>query len=104
MSPICAGSGFRPLLAGRRRDRRGHYRIDGTNIGVRCGGIEVRPGDHVVADEDGVAVAPKERYDEVVPLATKWQADKQALVPLIQKHGSYLKAMQERDAAGPRPR
>jgi regulator of RNase E activity RraA len=76
----------------------GHYRIDATNVPVQCGGIEVRPGDYVVADEDGIAVAPKERYAEVVPIARKWQSAKQALLPLIEKNGSYIKAMQERDA------
>lgn len=77
----------------------GHYRIDGTNVPVECGGIEVRPGDYVVADEDGVAVAPKERYPEIVVAAKQWQRDKEALLPLIEKDGSYLKALQELDAA-----
>ncbi|MGA3239135.1 MAG: RraA family protein [Bryobacteraceae bacterium] len=77
----------------------GHYRIDGANVAVQCGGIEVRPGDYVVADEDGIAVAPQERYPEVIAAAKEWQSDKQALLPLIEKYGSYLKAMQERDAA-----
>jgi regulator of RNase E activity RraA len=81
----------------------GHYRIAGTNVPVQCGGIEVKPGDIVVADEDGIAVAPKERYAEVAAIAEKWQSDKQALLPLIEKNGSYLKAMQERDAAKPKP-
>jgi regulator of RNase E activity RraA len=81
----------------------GHYRIDATNVPVQCGGIDVRPGDYVVADEDGIAVAPKERYVEVVVIAEKWQRAKQALLPLIEKNGSYLKAMQERDAARPQP-
>jgi regulator of RNase E activity RraA len=76
----------------------GHYRIDGANVPIQCGGIEVRPGDYVVADEDGIAVAPKERYPEVVVAAKEWQSDKQALLPLIEKYGSYLRALQERDA------
>lgn len=77
----------------------GHYRVEATNVAVSCGGIEVRPGDIVVADEDGIAVAPKERYDDLLPLAEKFHNDKQALLPLIAKYGSYVKAMQERDAA-----
>jgi regulator of RNase E activity RraA len=77
----------------------GHYRIDGANVPVECGGIEVGPGDYVIADEDGIAVAPKERYPEVAAIAKEWQSDKQALLPLIEKYGSYLKALQERDAA-----
>lgn len=81
----------------------GHYRIEGTNVPVECGGIEVRPGDYVVADEDGIAVSPKEHYAEVVVVAKGWQSDKQALLPLIEKHGSYVKAMQERDAAKQKP-
>jgi regulator of RNase E activity RraA len=81
----------------------GHYRIAGMNVPVQCGGIEVRPGNYVVADEDGIAVAPKERYAEAVVIAREWQSDKQALVPLIEKHGSYIKAMQERDGAKRKP-
>ncbi len=75
----------------------GHYRFAGANVPVPCGGIEVRPGDIVVADEDGVAVAPHDRYADILAAAQKWQSDKRALIPLIEKYGSYLKAMQERD-------
>ena len=53
----------------------------------------------MVADEDRIAVAPQERYREVVVAATEWQSDKQALLPLIEIYGSYLKAMRGRDAA-----
>jgi regulator of RNase E activity RraA len=81
----------------------GHYRIDGINVEVQCGGIEVRPGDYIVADMDGVAVAPKDRYLEVLAAAKKLQDDKLALLPLIEKHGSYIKAMQEREAGKRKP-
>jgi len=77
----------------------GHYRLDAVNVPVPCGGIEVAPGDFLFGDEDGVAAAPKARYAEVIPAARKWQADKQALLPLIEKHGSFLKAVQQRDAS-----
>jgi 4-hydroxy-4-methyl-2-oxoglutarate aldolase len=80
----------------------GHYRIVGTNIPVECGGIEVRPGDIVVADEDGVAVAPRERYADILAAAQKWQSEKRALIPLIEKYGSYLKALQDRGSGGKR--
>ena len=75
----------------------GHYRIAGTNVPIECGGIEVRPGDMVVADDDGVAVAPREHYAEILAAAEKWQSEKRALIPLIEKHGSYLKALRERN-------
>jgi 4-hydroxy-4-methyl-2-oxoglutarate aldolase len=73
-------------------------------VPVRCGGINVRPGDIIVGDEDGIAVAPRERIDEVMSVATKWQEDRNALLPLIAKHDSYMKAMQERDDTHKRPR
>jgi len=73
----------------------GHYRVEGTNVPIMCGGIEVRPGDYIVADEDGVAVAPKERQQEVLVEAKRIQSEERALLPLLEKHGSYMKAMQE---------
>jgi len=73
----------------------GHYRLAGINVPVWCGGIEVMPGDYVVADEDGVAVAPRENYAEVVALAKKMRREDQALLPLIEKYGSFTKAWQE---------
>jgi 4-hydroxy-4-methyl-2-oxoglutarate aldolase len=74
----------------------GHYRVAATNVAVRCGGIDVRPGDIVVGDEDGIAAAPRERYDEILVVAAAWQEDKRALLPLIAQHGSYAAAMRAR--------
>jgi 4-hydroxy-4-methyl-2-oxoglutarate aldolase len=76
----------------------GHYRVEAVNVAVRCGGIEVEPGDFIFGDEDGVSLAPRARFAEIAPAARKFESDKQALLPLIEKHGSYLKAMQERNA------
>jgi 4-hydroxy-4-methyl-2-oxoglutarate aldolase len=36
---------------------------------VRCGGVEVRPGDIVVADEEGIVVVPAARAAEVLAAA-----------------------------------
>lgn len=79
----------------------GHYRVEGTNVPITCGGIEVNPGDYIVADEDGVAVAPKERHQEVLIEAKRIQSDERALLILIEKHGSYMKALQEQRATKP---
>jgi len=38
------------------------------NVDVVCGGVIVRPGDTVVADDDGIAVVPADRVDEVMEL------------------------------------
>jgi Demethylmenaquinone methyltransferase len=73
----------------------GHYRLAGVNVSIVCGDIEVSPGDFVVGDEDGVAVAPKQLYQEVLTRAKGLRLEKQEILPLIVKYGSYTKAMQE---------
>ncbi len=35
-----------------------HYRFAGANVPVTCDGVEVRPGDIVAADGDGVVIVP----------------------------------------------
>jgi 4-hydroxy-4-methyl-2-oxoglutarate aldolase len=77
----------------------GHYRLAGVNVPVMCGGIEVSPGDFVVADADGVAVVPKDRYQEVLAKAKSLRREKQELLPLIAKYRSYTKALQEHTRA-----
>jgi regulator of RNase E activity RraA len=57
--------------------------------------------DYVVADEDGVAIAPKDRYQEVIVDAKRRRREKEALLPLLEKNGSYMKAVQESNAAKP---
>jgi len=39
------------------------------NVSIQCGGVEVAPGDMVVADDDGVVVCPKDKIDEVLKVA-----------------------------------
>ena len=36
------------------------------DIPIVCGGLEVRPGDYVYGDMDGVVVVARERHDEIV--------------------------------------
>ena len=43
------------------RERRGELEVS-----VVCGGLDVRPGDLVYGDADGVVVVPYERHDEIV--------------------------------------
>ncbi|VEU39366.1 unnamed protein product [Pseudo-nitzschia multistriata] len=47
---------------------------------VTCGGIEVRPGDIVVGDNDGVIVGAPEAFFELVPVAQTIQRIEQELV------------------------
>ena len=46
-------------------------RIGSLNETARCGGVEVSPGDIVVADEEGIVVVPSTRADEVLQAAQK---------------------------------
>ncbi len=48
-----------------------------ANVPVHCGGVEIRPGDYVAADIDGVIVIPADVYadvmDEVLGILSKEQ-------------------------------
>jgi 4-hydroxy-4-methyl-2-oxoglutarate aldolase len=72
----------------------GHYRLAGVNVPVVCGGIEVSPGDFIAGDEDGVAVAPRARCQEVIRKAIELRREKKSLMPLIRRYRSYTKALQ----------
>lgn len=47
----------------------GGYSCQAVNVPVACGGVEVLPGDYVVADADGVIVLAPELARDVVPIA-----------------------------------
>lgn len=73
----------------------GHYRLANVGEPVQCGDIQVADGDVIVADEDGVAVAPKDVKDDVFLHASRLRRDKEELLPLIKKFRSYTKAAEE---------
>ena len=73
----------------------GHYATVARNIAVECGGITVRPGDIIVADEDGVVVVPQERADEVLKKAQEIDARENGMFPFIRQFKSLTKAIEK---------
>ena len=60
----------------------GQKNITGSlNIPINCGGVNISPRDIIVADEEGIAVIPAKREDEVYRKA-KSRAEKDAMISL----------------------
>ncbi len=56
------GRGVSPIPAGKNA-------IDDLNIPIVCGGVEVAPGDIVVADEEGIVVIQRSQVDAILQQA-----------------------------------
>lgn len=70
-----------------------HYRFAGRNIALSCGGVEVRPGDIIVADMDGVVVVPNEHAAEVLKRAQELDNSEHSMYPFIEKYKSIREAV-----------
>ena len=55
---FCRGAAIRPHAPS--------LELVGYNIPVVCGGAQVRPGDAIVGDQDGVVVIPSERLQDII--------------------------------------
>jgi 4-hydroxy-4-methyl-2-oxoglutarate aldolase len=58
--------------------RPGRNQIESVNRPINCGGVQVVPGDVVLADGDGVLVVPRARAEEVARYARKIIEDDKA--------------------------
>jgi regulator of RNase E activity RraA len=71
----------------------GHYRFAGSNIPVSCDGVEVRPGDIVAADGDGVVIVPRAKAQEVLALAQEMDFKEHSMYSIIEKYKSIQEAV-----------
>ena len=83
---------------------RGRLIEEGTNVMIRFQGVQVRPGDIVVADDSGVVFIPIELLGETVEKAEKLYAKEQAMIsdlatgmsmPEVGKKYSYEQMLQK---------
>ena len=72
-----------------------HYRFVGYNIPVTCAGVKINPGDLITADEDGVAVIPKEKVAEVLAKSQQLDYTEHATFPFIEQTKSLAEAAKE---------
>lgn len=71
----------------------GRYASVAKNIPVRCAGVTVRPGDIIVASEDGVVRVPQDKAEEVLRKAQEIERKENKMVPLIRQFKSLQEAL-----------
>ncbi|MEK7408504.1 MAG: RraA family protein [Acidobacteriota bacterium] len=72
----------------------GRYASVARQTPVECAGVTVRPGDLIVAGEDGVVVVPQEKAAEVLKRAQEIDVRETKMVPMIKQHRSLAKVIE----------
>lgn len=70
-----------------------HYRFEAMNVPVTCAGVRIAPGDIVAADEDGVAVVPKDKAADVLKKAQDLDDTEHRMYPFIEKYRGIREAV-----------
>lgn len=71
------------------------YASVASNIEVDCAGVKVRPGDIIVAGEDGIVVVPKEREADILKRSREIDEREGNMVPFIKQFRSLGKAIEK---------
>jgi len=71
----------------------GRYKTLAANSPVSIGGVEVRPGDIVVGDVDGIVIVPKEHAEEILDMARDIDAREAEQARLIIESGSLQEGL-----------
>jgi regulator of RNase E activity RraA len=72
----------------------GRYLTVAKGVPVVCGGVEVRPGDIVAGDGDGVVVVPAERAEEVLKVARELDEREAKTMRSVRELKSVKKAIE----------
>lgn len=65
------------------------------NVEVDCGGVKIRPGDIIVAGEDGVVIVPKDQAAAVLKRSQEIDDRESKMVPFIKQFRSLGKAIEK---------
>jgi RraA family protein len=68
-------------------------RVFSTQVPIDCGGVEVRPGDLIYGDHDGVVVASDEEIAELIPAAEEIQRKEQSILEKMDEGRSLLEML-----------
>ena len=83
------GRGVVPVTA------RGRVQQDAFNVLIQVAGVQVRPGDLVIADGSGVVFVPQERAEEVIAAAERLAARQAAMVQAVRAGCSVVEVMHD---------
>jgi len=72
----------------------GRYASVARDVPVECGGVTIKPGDIVVAGEDGVVVVPQEKAAEVLKRSQEIDERETKMVPFIKQQRSLSKVIE----------
>jgi regulator of RNase E activity RraA len=73
----------------------GHYRCVGTDVPLVIDSVNIRAGDLVTADGDGVVIVPREHAAEILALAQQLDFKEHSMYPLIEKSKSIEEAVKQ---------
>jgi regulator of RNase E activity RraA len=72
----------------------GRWASVANNVAVQCAGVSVKPGDIIVAGEDGVVRVPAERAADVLKRSQEIDDRETRMLPLIRQHKALSKVVE----------